>query len=597
MGTPQPVPLDIPPGVVKSLSSLAAKGRWAAADKVRFVAGKAEKIGGWILYATTQLDGLARGAFAWTTSANISLLSMGTWRKLYSIDADLVDITPLRESGTLGNNPFTTVNLSTTVTVADTTHGLSVDAIVHFTGATAVGGITITGAYAVASVVDADHYTIVHTVAAAAGATGGGAAVAYEYEINPGQTDTVYGLGFGAGGYGEESYGDARSDSTLALPMRFWAIGRYGNDLIASYTGGPIYLWDEPASASRATLLANSPTCNYSFVTAERFIFALGTTTGMTVDWPDIDDPTDWTPVEANTANTRILQDGNSLMAGCVFNDAVNLIWSDTAFFVAQYLPGSDEIYDIAVAKTNAGLVASAAFCVTPLGVFWLSGSDLYLYNGAVDTAPNFQDVRGWFFRMFRRDKAHKAAMSYNAKKNEVQLHYTSTDASENDSYLLLALDTLSWAPGTMAGDWGHTAMAVRRNPTKSVYAAHADGYVYEHENGTDADGAALPAYIENSLLGLSNGYVDLDIIGYQPDFERQIGDIVLKVSLYDRPRKEQLDDPVDEQTFTIGETDDLVDMLMGGRYAKFRLTSNEVGGDFRLGVGQFEIGGAGSSR
>jgi hypothetical protein len=256
MGTPQPVPLDIPPGVVKSLSSLAAKGRWAAADKVRFVAGKAEKIGGWILYATTQLDGLARGAFAWTTSANISLLSMGTWRKLYSIDADLVDITPLRESGTLGNNPFTTVNLSTTVTVADTTHGLSVDAIVHFTGATAVGGITITGAYAVASVVDADHYTIVHTVAAAPAPP----AAALR---SPTSTRSTRGRPIPSTASASAPAATARNRTAMRGRTRPWRCRCGFGPSAATATisspatpAGTIYLWDEPASASRATLSA-----------------------------------------------------------------------------------------------------------------------------------------------------------------------------------------------------------------------------------------------------------------------------------------------------------------------------------------------------
>jgi hypothetical protein len=333
-------------------------------------------------------------------------------------------------------------------------------------------------------------------------------------------------------------------------------------------------------------------------VTAERFIFALGTTTGMTVDWPDIDDPTDWTPVEANTANTRILQDGNSLMAGCVFNDAVNLIWSDTAFFVAQYLPGNDEIYDIAVVKTNAGLVASAAFCVTPLGVFWLSGSDLYLYNGAVDTAPNFQDVRGLVFPHVpaRQGPQGGHVVQRQEERGAAALH---VDRRQRERLLPAArarhLVVGAGHDGRRLGPHRHG----RPPQPDQVGLCRARRRLRLRARERHRRRRRGPAGVHRKLasLGLSNGYVDMDVIGYQPDFERQIGDIALKVSLYDRPRKEQLDDPVDEQTFTIGETDDLVDMLMGGRYAKFRLTSNEVGGDFRLGVGQFEIGGAGSSR
>lgn len=595
-----PVLLDISPGIVKSTSNLGAKGRWVDGDHVRFVNGRAEKIGGWALYIAAQLDGMARGAYGWTTSANIDLLAFGTYRRIYSVSTELQDITPVMSSGTL-NAPFTTTNASHVVSVHDVAHGLDEGAIVTFSGATAVGGLTVDGEYVVLTVTDADNYTITHASAATSGAgPGGGASVAFSYALNPGEVDTTYGLGWGAGGWGEGTWDTPRDASSLALEMRFWSICNYGSELLVNPSGGTIYLWDQPSNDDRAVALAGAPdVVRYTFVTAERYIVALGTTSPMTMSWPDVNDPTDWVPSEDNTANERTLQDGNKLIAGTVFNDAVNLVWSDNAIILMQYLPGSDEIYDTPVIKTSAGLVGCAAFCVTPIGVLWMSGADILLYDGSVQRAPGFGDVRDWFFRRFRRDKAHKVVLTYNAQKNEVQVHYASTGAAENDSYLFLSLDTMSWAPGTMdgAGAWGETAIAVRRNPTKDIYAAHNDGYIYKHEEGTDADDEALPAYIESGLLGLGDGSMDMDVIGYQPDFERQEGDITLDVKLYERPRKKDLAQPVDSGSFTIAETDDLVDMLLGGRFATHRLTSDVLGGDFRLGVGAVEIGQAGSSR
>jgi hypothetical protein len=599
MSDSAPFPVDIPPGIVKTTTHLAARGRWVDGDKVRFVNARAEKWGGWEKHSSEQLDGLARGALGWTASSKVDLIAMGTWRKLYSIDDMVNDITPLRDEGTLGADPFETENGSPVVTVTHAGHGLANEAIAIFSGADPVGGITIEGAYPV-TIIDADHYTIAHSESATSDDTGGGAAVAYEYEINPGSQDATYGIGVGAGPVGAETVGTPRTQSVgIALDMRFWSLSRYGNMLIANPTNGSIYLWNEPAGDDRAEAIANAPaSVRFTFVTAERYIFALGCDgDDMLVRWPARDDLTDWNPDLFDDGNTRRFQDGNKLMAGCVFNDAVNLFWSDTALYQAQYQPDADFVYDTPVLKTQAGLVSQAGYAVTPIGVFWVSGTDILLYDGSVQSAPNFGDLRDWFYRSLRADKTHKLIARYNPKKNEVQFHYCSTEADENDSYIAISLDTYSWTIGTMTGDFGHTAMATFDSPGKAIFAAHADGYIYEHERGVDADGQPLRSYIEHSIVALSNGDYEMDIFGYQPDFERQDGDISLRVSTYDRPRDEQRNLPVETQTFTIADSDKLVDMMLAGRYAKSRITSNVVGGDYRLGVGQFEIAQAGETR
>lgn len=600
-----PVEIDIPPGVLKTVSVLAAKGRWIDADKVRFVNAKPEKWGGWSKYVATPLDGNCRGAMAWISAAKESLIATGTWRKLYNLTGDSTidpqDITPFTSTGTLGNNPFTTTLSSNVVTVAHTAHGRAVNSYVLYSGATAVGGLTLNGTFLVLTVTDANTYTIDAGSNASSGANGGGAAVAFSYYLNPGQMDTIYGTGWGAGTWGTGTWGTPRANSSLTIEMRYWSLHRYGSELLACPGDDTIYLWDQAGGAARAVALTNAPAVvRYAFVTNERFIFALGTSTAMTIQWPDVSDPTNWTPALANTANSRVLQAGNKLMAGCTFQDAINILWSDSAIFVAQYLPGNDLIYDIAPVRLEAGLLGQGAFCVTPIGVFWLSANDVLLYNGSVSEAPSFNDIRDWFFRRFRRDKAHKAVMVYNALKNEVQLHFASiTGNGENNEYIACALDTMSWVPGTMdgAGAWGHTAIAAFDDPTSRIFAAHADTYVYEHEIGTDADGTAMAAYIESGVVASADGLTDQDVVGYEPNFERQTGNITLDVEAYDRPRGEQLATPIDSGSFTISPTDSLIDFLIGGRYLKHRLTSNVVGGDFRLGLGIFETGPAGDSR
>ena len=73
-------------------------------------------------------------------------------------------------------NPFSVTNGSATVTVSHPDHGLFTGMQVTISGASAVGGITPSGAYTI-TVTSADAYTLTHGSNATSTATGGGSAV------------------------------------------------------------------------------------------------------------------------------------------------------------------------------------------------------------------------------------------------------------------------------------------------------------------------------------------------------------------------------------------------------------------------------------
>jgi len=93
------------------------------------------------------------------------------------VAGDRVKLWGINSTVTLGANPITTVSGSAAVTIADTAHGFSEGDNIFFAGATAVGGITIAGAYQVAAVPSANTFMILHSSAASGSATGGGSAV------------------------------------------------------------------------------------------------------------------------------------------------------------------------------------------------------------------------------------------------------------------------------------------------------------------------------------------------------------------------------------------------------------------------------------
>lgn len=168
-----PFPITPPPGVVKTESQRVIEGRWSDTEKVRFVDGKAQTIGGWTVKTSVAMAGPPRTLHAWRDNNSNTIIAGGTYKKLYVIDSGFVlyDITPLRLSGTLAN-PFTTVNGQTSVTVAHTAHGLIVGDTVVITDAYKIAGgqTVINGTYTVTTVIDANSYTI--TLPIAAGASG-----------------------------------------------------------------------------------------------------------------------------------------------------------------------------------------------------------------------------------------------------------------------------------------------------------------------------------------------------------------------------------------------------------------------------------------
>lgn len=587
------LPLDIPPGVIKTRSAHAAKGRFTDTNFVRFVDGKPEKWKGWQKLIQTQLAGKARGAVSWANDALSYNIAIGTSQRLYVIQGGdtLNNITPIQDSGTLGSNPISTTSGSAIVSIADTAHARKQGDFVTFGGATAVGGITISGTYNVVDTTDDDNYTIQHTSAASSTATGGGASVTYSYELNIGGENNLIGLGWGAGSWGESTWGTPRTDSTLVIDLRYWSVDEYGNNLLASPTSGTLYDWEE-GTDDTAQAVANAPaSIRFMFVTGERFVFALGTTTPMTVQWPDQNDITAWTPSISNTANSRTLQNGSKLIAGTPLADEINLVWSDRALYVFQYT-GSEFVYDTRLAGENCGLIGPDAF-VTVAGVaYWMSPHDFHLYSGSVQNIPRDEEISDWVYDNIDATYGAKTWCGYNEKNNAILWGFVSNSSTdtEPDIYVELSLDDFSWSVGSLPRT---TFTRFRPSDSSSVMVGQ-DGYIYQHEIGNDADGSAMNAYIQYGWYKLSNGIDMTDIMGFIPDCESQTGDLSVLIETYDRPNSSSV---FDSQTLTIGTTTEIADSRVSGRNVTFRVTSNTIGGDFRLGDVALEVQSAGRRR
>jgi hypothetical protein len=596
------LPIKLPPGVILTDSANATEGRWTGGQFVHFIGKFPEKWLGWRRVVTTQLDGAPRGCAAWSSVDGDYNIAVGTWRRAYVLTGGdaVVDVTPIRDSGTLGNDPFATTIGLTRVVVSDTSHGLAQGAVVEFDGATAGGGITIDGEYIVTEIIDANSYAIEHSIAASGtDATTGGAAVTYVYRINPGNISPTVGTGWGtggwsgSGGWSEPTIGGAPED------MRYWSMQSYGNNLLAVPFGGTLYQWLEGTDDELQEITQAPDYIRAMFVTAERFVFALGTSVSnpMKIEWPDQNDLTDWTPTDINTANTRTLQYGSKIINGTSLVNKESLVWTDAGLYVFQY-DGSDFVYNDRLVGKNCGLAGPLAFVEVNGVAYWMSGFGFHMYNGAVQDMPNQDDVLDYVFSDMNQEQVSKTFAQYDPVNGMILFFYVSIRAEDSEPDTCIEVNSSNWAwspPHPIRRSCGTVV-----NPAEaSVFMFDPDGWTFRHNIGMDGaeqDGSLSPieAEISFACFSLTNGDENIDIVGFVPDCQRQTGQLEITLTTKDRPNKVA---DFDSQTEYAEEGDGILDFRVSGRYLGGLIRSNELLGDFRLGICQYEIQNAGKRR
>lgn len=88
-------PFELPPGLVSDDTPFSSRGYWADANKVRFVEGRPETIGGWTSANATTLTGACRTIHSWTDNTGTINQAFGTHSNLYVLKNGTVsDITP-----------------------------------------------------------------------------------------------------------------------------------------------------------------------------------------------------------------------------------------------------------------------------------------------------------------------------------------------------------------------------------------------------------------------------------------------------------------------------------------------------------------------
>jgi hypothetical protein len=261
------------PGVNRENTRYTNEGGWYESDKIRFRQGNPEVIGGWQRLSSTFFLGVCRSLWNWVLLNGKNVIGVGTNLKFYIENGGAYnDITPIRATSTINNNPFVATNGSAVITVTDTSHGGVTGDFVVFSGAVGLGGnitaaiLNLSTGYQI-TVINVNSYTI--TVGAVANGSdvspGGGASVVAAYQINVGPAEQIPLVGWGAGGWGLGTWGNGIGNS---IALRLWSQINYGEDLVFGPRGGGLYYWDATGGLTTRGVLLNSLGGTVTFTSA-----------------------------------------------------------------------------------------------------------------------------------------------------------------------------------------------------------------------------------------------------------------------------------------------------------------------------------------
>lgn len=501
-------------GVNRENTRYTSEGGWYECDKIRFRQGTPEKIGGWQRISATTFQGVCRSLWNWVTLGSQNLIAVGTNLKYYIENGGAYnDITPLRATVTL-TNPFETTSGSPIVVVTDANSGYTDGDFVTYSGASAVGGLTLNGEYQITLTTTLNEYTIDAGSAASSSATGGGTVTA-AYQINVGTAFAIPLTGWGASSWGSGTWGVG---ATSTESIRLWSQSNFGEDLVFGPRNGPMYYWDATSGiTTRAVELStlggasDVPTSQKLIEISDinRFVFAFGANefgtaivNPMLVRWSDQGSVVNWTPSATSQAGFLTLSRGTEIIASKQARQEV-LVWTDAALYSMQYV-GAPVVWSAQLVGENISTASQNCVAYANGVAYWMGKDKFYKYDGR--TQPLRCDLRKFIFNDFNEQQYDQVFAGTNESYHEVWWFYCSTDQTNIDRYVVYNYLEDIWYYGTMARTaWLDSGL--RGNPLAATYTYnlvnHEEG-VDDNETGTTAP---IHAFVASAEFDLEDGH------------------------------------------------------------------------------------------
>ena len=526
------IPLKFRPGVNRDTTNYAGEGNWWQMDKIRFLSGFPQKIGGWIKATPNTFLGTCRWMWNWITTFGDNFLAVGTNLKLYlEAGGYFYDITPLQAQTSAGDVTFGASNGSSTITVFDTGAPAVVGNYVTFSGATSLGGnVTATilnTNHEIATVINADAYTIVVPVTANASDSGnGGAATIGYYDIDAGNSGGEFGYGWGTDTWGRLEWG-LGGTIPVVLPARIWWYDNFDNDLVANIQDGPVYYWERGANSNPITPLQTRAALLSTFGGAsgvpvkvgqvlisqqDKHLLAFGAVpygSSSTADfdpllirWTDQDNPFNWTPTPTNSAGFIRVSRGSRIVRAIATRQEI-LTFTDSHLYTLQFT-GTTDVFQLQEYADNISIAGARAVATANNITFWMGQDKFYAYTGRVETLPT--TLRQQVFGDINLDAGYSVIAGTNEGWQEVWWIYPSATSSYPNRYVIFNYNEKIWYYGNLDRT-GWLDSPLRNYPmATNTPSGSKIGTLYYHENGVNDDTAPMESYILSNDFDIGDG-------------------------------------------------------------------------------------------
>ena len=610
--------LQFRPGLNRDQTNYSNEGGWYDGDKIRFRSGFPEKIGGWAKSTPTSFIGTCRQMWNWVTSFQDNFLAVGTNEKCYLEAGGLFyDITPIRTTFTTPstNGCLATTNGSAVVTINLASHGAENGDYVTISGAVDIGGITATAINGNRKVTYVDASTITFVAATSATSTvasGGGSSITLAFEIHVGYASATLGYGWGTGTWGRSTWG-LGSTAPVDLPQQDWWFDNFDNDLVMNVRNGAPYIWERGTLSTPSTSLATRAVALSSLAGAsavpvkvmqllvsqqDKHLIAFGAVPYGSVDpnafdpllirWANQDAPENWTPAADNSAGFFRVSRGSRIVRALPSRQEI-LVWTDTHLYAMQFL-GTTDVFSLQEYADNISIASPRACTAAASVTYWMGADKFYAYTGRVETLPC--TLRNYVFQDINSDQFDQIICGTNEEWSEIWWFYPSASSNWNNRYVVYNYLERLWYYGNLERTaWLDTPL--RDHPQAATTASGATaGYLYNHEDGVDADGVAMEAYIQSSDFDLGEGDKFMLIRRMIPDVSfngstATTPEVTLQIRPRDFPGSTYKADTADSQRVVESSVDvytNQVFMRARARQMALKVRSTALGVQWQLG-------------
>ena len=604
--------LQFSPGVNREGTDYTADQGWYESDKIRFRQGRPEKIGGWQKFSSGSFLGVCRSLHRWASLSFTKYIGVGTHLKFYIAEGNAFnDVTPIRLTTSAGDPRFAATDGSSVITVTEADHGAVVNDFVTFTDAATLGGTIIATVlnqeYEITSVSSSSVYTFTAkdtsgaTVTANSSDTGdGGSGTIGAYQINTGLNAYVASTGFGVNAWGSGGFGSA-SDISSGNQLRLFSQDNFGEDLVLNVRGGGIYYHDTSGGLSNravdiTTISGNSepPSIALQVMVSDidQHVIAFGSNPiGSTaidplfIRFSDQQNAIDWLPTAINTAGGVRINSG-SIIIGAVQAREEILVFTDVSLHSMRFV-GPPFVFNFTTISTDTSMISPNAAVNARGSVFFMDEGGFFVYNGSVQPLPC--TVKDYVFSNLNVGQAFKVFAAENAAHSEVTWYYPiGTGNTEITNYVTYNYEESLWSIGTLTrGAWFDSGLGNYPLASSIITETNAN-YLYEHENGFDADGEALTAFVESGDLEIGDGNAFMFMHRIIPDFSFKGSDPSIAMTI--KGRDYPLQDATVLATTTVTENTGQSDIRARSRHPLIRIESTGEGYGWRLGTLRLDV-------